>query len=160
MNFLTQSLTFLLGIASFASTTNADCTTDQTELQFDLKTDYYPTQTSWTVVDITNSGVTVLSTPTGHYTDRNAFHSEKHCLNSSNCYQFTIYDSDNDGIVSNWDTGKYTVFYDNGIIAESGEKDFLYSETSIPFGDGCPTPAPAVPPTPSPTPAGGGGGKC
>ena len=28
MNFLTQSLTFLLGIASFASTANADCTTD------------------------------------------------------------------------------------------------------------------------------------
>jgi hypothetical protein len=159
MNFLTQSLTFLLGIASFASTTNAQCSTTDQIFQVELKTDYYPKETSWEVVDITNSGVTVLSTPTGHYTDRNAFHSEKHCLNSSNCYQFTIYDSEEDGICCVGGIGTYTVFYDNGIIAESGEKDFLYSETSIPFGDGCPTPAPAVPPTPSPTPAGGGGGK-
>ena len=158
MNFLTQSLTFLLGIASFASTTNADCTTDQTDFQVDLKTDYYPTQTSWTVVDITNSGVTVLSTPPGYYTETNTY-SDLYCLNRSNCYQFTIYDSDNDGICCDVGDGKYTVLYDNGIIAEGGEKDFLYSETSIPFGDGCPTPAPAVPPTPSPTPAGGGGGK-
>ena len=49
MNFLTQSLTFLLGIASFASTTNAQCTTGDQIFIVELKTDNYPEDTSWTV---------------------------------------------------------------------------------------------------------------
>jgi hypothetical protein len=131
-----------------ANTVNSTttCGSNQTVLQVDLKTDWWPGDTSWNVVDITNPSWEVLSK--NDYSDERTFHSDLYCLNWSNCYQFTINDSVGDGIVGD---GKYTVFYDDGIIAEGGE--FGSSETSIRFGDGCPTQSPSVSVLPTTTPS-------
>ena len=134
-----------------ANTVNSTttCGSNQTVLQVDLKTDRYPEETSWNVVDITNSSVAVLSK--NDYSDGSTLHSDLYCLNRSNCYEFTIIDSYADGICCNVGDGNYTVFYDDGIIAEGGE--FGSSETSIRFGDGCPTQSPSVSALPTTTPS-------
>jgi hypothetical protein len=129
---------------------NATCESNQTVLQVDLQTDAYPGETSWNVVDITNSSWGVLSK--NDYSDGNTLQSDLYCLSRSNCYQFSINDSWGDGICCGVaGDGNYTVFYDDGIIAAGGE--FGSSETSIRFGDGCPTQSPSVSALPTTTPS-------
>ena len=106
-----------------------------------LKTDKYPWETKWNVHDIF-SGIAVLVGDS--YAEKHTLSEVMRCLESNSCYQFTIYDSERyaDGICCAYGQGYYKVEYDNELIQEGG--NFGSSETSIPFGYGCPSSQPSI----------------
>ena len=113
-----------------------------TQLQVNVKTDDYPEETSWQLVD-TCTGNTVASR--SYFAAKNTQYSNSYCLPSR--YQFTIKDSYGDGLCCGYGYGSYSVVWD-GVVKVSGGY-FGFSQTTT-FGS-CPTPPPTKPPTPFPT---------
>ena len=64
-------------------------------VQLDLKTNHYPSETTWDIVD-TSSNEIVMSG--GPYNKPNANHSSVQCLGNGS-YSLTVYDSFGDGLV-------------------------------------------------------------
>jgi hypothetical protein len=112
-----------------------------------LKTDNYPDETKWTLINKCGSG-TVINGPV--YTSGNTMHSNKYCVPIGS-YDFSITDSFGDGICCNWGIGSYEVIM-GGVSAATGGS-FAFSETkTIGNCDGTPlTPKPTQRPTLKPT---------
>ena len=106
-----------------------------TQLQVNVKTDDYPEETSWQLVD-TCTGNTVASR--SYFAAKNTQYSNSYCLPSR--YQFTIKDSYGDGLCCGYGYGSYSVVWD-GVVKVSGGY-FGFSQTTT-FGS-CPTPPPTA----------------
>jgi hypothetical protein len=135
------------------------CGVNEVPIRIELKTDSFPEETSWELIDISSSKITlVISSPPAVVvyprhgnTKPMSYHTA--CIKrSSSCYQFVIHDSKGNGICCDFGKGQYKVFFDDMVVAEGG--DFEMFEKSNPFGDGCPSapPTPATPASPSPPP--------
>ena len=98
-----------------------------TNVLFELKTDNYPSETTW---EVTNSeGVTLYSG--GPYSQANTVFNETWELDELECYTFTIYDAWGDGICCDYGIGYYKLMDENdAVFAEGGE---FGSEESKPF---------------------------
>ena len=116
-------------------------------LEVDVKTDNYPQETSWQLID-TCTGTTVQSKAAGSYASQGTLYSDNWCLAEAQ-YQFTINDSWGDGICCGYGEGAYSVVW-NGATQVSGGS-FGSSQTTT-FGS-CSQAPPTPPPTPSPTTA-------
>ena len=114
-------------------------------LEVDVKTDNYPQETSWQLVD-TCTGTTVQSKAAGSYPSQGTQYSDNWCLAEAQ-YQFTINDTWGDGICCGYGEGAYSVVWDGATQVSGGS--FGSSQTTT-FGS-CPTPPPTKPPTPFPT---------
>lgn len=95
---------------------------------FELKTDYYPSETTW---EVTNSGGDVIYSG-GPYGSAQTLYNETWEFELSDCYTFTIFDSQGDGICCSFGTGYYKlmdsdslVFAEGGQFASSDYKPFV-----------------------------------
>lgn len=119
-------------------------------INFELKTDQYPTETTW---EVTNSAGDVLYSG-GPYSAANTVNNETWEIEDIDCYTFTIYDEYGDGICCAYGNGYYRLMdEDNEILIEGGQfgssmlepferygddpltADFMASETSIIEGE-------------------------
>jgi hypothetical protein len=146
-SFLTPSPS----VAPSITPTQLSCGSGQKKFTLVIIQDTFFAETRWTLENC--SGEKLLE---GDY------HGDDVCLEASNGYNFTIYDSFGDGICSDYEnsyiSGRYELLLDGEIIKEGC--DFNYIETTL-FGDGCgltesevPTSAPSLLPSviPSNTP--------
>jgi len=95
----------------------------------ELTLDSYPLETSWDIKDSNDN----LIFDSGIYTETDTDVSEYYCVDKSECYTFTIYDSADDGICCDYGTGNYTLAFDD-VEIPNVNASFGISE-SHQFGD-------------------------
>lgn len=94
---------------------------------FELKTDQYPSETTW---EVTNSAGAVLYSG-GPYSQANTVSNETWDIVDLDCYTFTIYDEYGDGICCAYGIGYYKIMDENStVLLEGGE---FGSEEMKPF---------------------------
>ena len=128
------------------------CPGSQKAIGVELKTDKYPSETSWSLTN-TCTGALVASKSGGYYTSTNKLYpTENFCVDDA-AYAFRISDVYSDGICCGFGNGNYEISYNGELVASGGE---FTSDESKSFGT-CPqtvnpTLLPTMPPTPQPTP--------
>ncbi len=105
-------------------------------IEFELKTDIYPIETWWSLID-KGANALIYSVPAGHYTSPQTLHKKSWCVSSDSCYEFTIYDTYGDGI---WNPGYYKISYGGDVINEGSA--FGSEEKSLINSDACSTSTP------------------
>lgn len=111
----------------FASAAMGDPCGDAT-ITIEIMTDNYPSDTTWELVQ---QGLGVVASD-GPLSVGVTLHTWDVCVESTGCYDFTIYDSYGDGLDS---PAYFNVHYD-GALAGSGGR-FNYSDTVVDIGAGC-----------------------
>jgi hypothetical protein len=124
----------------------------QALFQFELMTDNYPLETSWTLTNVNLNDITI-SIDEGTYSNANSLYEEIYCIEANQCYEFTIFDSYGDGICCSVGNGYYKISKEKELLVEGG--DFGGIQISTLFGNGCPTESPTLSPSsvPSSTPS-------
>lgn len=113
------------------------------ELRIAVTTDNFPFENYWTIEYLNGT----LINSDGPFTDRYTTHHSKLCLDTSQCYIYTIFDTFGDGI---WSTSKSIVVMDGTAILETRDS---FSSISVTLGDGCPSVAPSLSHYPSLSPS-------
>ncbi len=96
-------------------------------VNFEVKTDQYPTETTWKV---RNSAGTILYSG-GPYSGANTVYTATWQFDESDCYTFTIYDQYGDGICCAYGNGYYKLKDENNVVFAQGGQ--FGSEESKPF---------------------------
>lgn len=123
------------------SETPLECIDSYLTFVLELKTDNFPEETWWNIVNTINNTIE-YSRDKGYYKSKPSTEStEEYCLPATSCYQFIIFDSNGDGITPILNAG-YSVNVDKVLIKTGGT--FKFNETSMSFGDSCPTPSPST----------------
>lgn len=129
----------LTGCTGGSLTCNADCTIDSSAcaassyeviFELDLTTDRYPRETTWEIRDTSNN----LVFSSGTY-DAETTYQESVCLDESECFTFTIYDSADDGICCGYGIGSYNITYDDSDV--SGTNGTFGSSASHDLSSSC-----------------------
>lgn len=109
---------------------------DNDHITVSIRTDDWPSETSWTLVDIC-SGLTIDHRARGFYKGIATLYEDSVCSpESETSYVFTIFDAFGDGICCTWGHGSYNVTFNGELVASGGEFEFLEATT---FGlDQCP----------------------
>ena len=101
------------GTDSIAKT--VEVTLGEFELDFNLQTDNYPSETSWEIIndngDIVSSG--------GGYGLQNTLFEQQICL-TAGCYDFIIYDAYGDGICCGFGNGYFELTDNDGLSIQGG----------------------------------------
>ncbi len=123
------------GIENTETTTDCVCQgcPDATIL-VTILTDDYGSETSWEVTDHA-TGAVIAS---GSGLSSNTLYETEVCVDSTGCYDFTIYDAFSDGICCGYGNGYYEVYYNGNLVGSGGE--FGSSETVALIGGGCVAP--------------------
>jgi len=103
------------------SPTPFSCPPDQRSVHFEITTDNYGGETSWTIAS--QSGVVVREG--GNYA-RNTDYNDLFCTANDECLDFTIIDSYGDGICCGYGIGSYTISTGDEVVT-GGE--FTHTET-------------------------------
>ncbi|WP_179319899.1 T9SS type A sorting domain-containing protein [Winogradskyella helgolandensis] len=82
-----------------------------TTITFDLLTDNYGEETSWTLVN--SSGIVVSSGPIFPYDDATSYQEIITIPTYNECYTFTIFDDENDGVCCFYGDGSYSLNDEN-----------------------------------------------
>jgi len=96
-------------------------------VKIDILTDYFPTETSWTISDQEGNEVASGS----GYTQSQTNYIQDQCLESNNVHTFSISDTWGDGICCSYGSGSYqlslgeTTFIEGGDFGSSVEHRFL-----------------------------------
>lgn len=96
------------------------CGPGEKRIAVDLRTDRYPSETSWA---ITTCGGDVVATGSYTQAQAEADHTDYICVESSSPYQFQISDSYGDGICCSYGEGNYQLSID-GTVEVSGNGTF------------------------------------
>jgi len=96
-------------------------------VNFEIKTDQYPTETTWKV---RNSAGTILYSG-GPYNGANTIYTATWEFNELDCYTFTIYDQYGDGICCAYGNGYYKLKDQNNVVFIQGGQ--FGSEETKPF---------------------------
>merc|ERR1740124_380626 len=119
-----------------------------------MEGDYTPSGSS---SDDTPSGSSSDDTPSGSSSDDTLQSGSSKLITeatnacSNQCYQFTIYDSYGDGLVS---PGYYKIFYDEELFQQGPGSSSFFEESSGLMGGGCPSNEPSPnKPSSSPNPS-------
>ncbi|MCH2224334.1 MAG: CotH kinase family protein [Crocinitomicaceae bacterium] len=108
----------LLAILSFCYVELfGQCSGTEKELIVSIVPDNFPNEISWSIENVATSSVIVSGNSSGTSV----------CLDSTICYEFTIYDSFGDGICCSQGQGSYELTYDGVVIKTGGEYDFQES---------------------------------
>jgi len=127
--------------------TPAPTCVDACRLNLTLKTDNYPTETSWKVTD--DTGAEVASG--NGYSAKHTVYEESFCLGSG-AHEFTITDAYGDGMCCSYGNGFYNVTM-NGVNIVSGGNFTQSEQTPFTSCGSSPSPAPGPSPVPSPGPS-------
>ena len=104
------------------------------QVVFSLTTDNFPQETTW---NVTNASDEVVASG-GPYTDVGENFIETLCLDTDQCYTFTVLDSESDGICCGFGEGFYSLIGpDDEPIFESNGNFGAFEETRICLGDFC-----------------------
>jgi hypothetical protein len=113
----------------FSSPKGSNCSPNEKLLLFQLKTDQYAFETSWTLVN-TSTETTVLQGPPEPYKyEDDTQYTGSTCLPPGR-YVLTIYDLQGDGLCCGYGQGSYEVSLDDRLIQKGGR---FYSEETIEF---------------------------
>merc|ERR1711862_200274 len=117
-------------------------------LKISIKTDNYPLETSWKLVNNCN-GEEELSKPAGFYSSANTEYESEVCVPAAE-YTFEIADSYGDGICCGYGSGSYSIEY-NGVEVAAGGQFGQSQSTSFGSCNTNPNPTPVpIDPTPAP----------
>lgn len=94
---------------------------------FELKTDYYPAETTW---EVSNSEGDVVYSG-GPYGGPQTLYYETWEFGSTDCFSFTIFDSQGDGICCSFGTGYYKLMGSDSLVFADGGQ--FYASESKPF---------------------------
>lgn len=98
-----------------------------------IQPDDYGSETTWQVVE---QGTGTVVGSGGPYTDDDLTLIEVEvCVDSTSCYDFTIFDGYGDGICCSYGSGYYEVYYNSSLVGTGG--DFGSSESVTFIGGGC-----------------------
>jgi hypothetical protein len=100
--------------------------TNGMDIEIRVKTDYYPTETGWTLTNKC-SGTVISSIP--KYTNYVTMHSHTMLCQPAGEYVFTITDRQNDGICCRYGSGSYEVLVNGSIVRSGGTFRSLESTT-------------------------------
>jgi hypothetical protein len=120
------------------------------DLTIGVSTDAYAYETKWTLTDSKKNNIM-----TRQYLFNNYQNEHKLCLNSNECYEWTVTDSYKDGMCTQGQCGSYSLTVNgNEVVSGSGNFGASKKETFC-TGDGAPpiqspTEAPVEPPTEAP----------
>lgn len=123
---------------------------ENSSLHIELKTDDYPGETSWALID-TNTNEVLHGEERYRYKGRSVY-SEEFCIPQNSCYQVILNDFVGDGIRS---PGYFKVSYDDVVMLDlsGGIDNYWYRRESIRFGGECyPTASPTFEPSKNETP--------
>jgi hypothetical protein len=109
-----------------------------------LKTDYWPGETTWELVDDCDNGNVVMTG--GPYSARNTFHYQQEDIGKSQ-YTLNVYDDWGDGICCENGEGLFSAKMDGLVVASGGA---FQSADFVTFGS-CPSNSPSQAPTSGPT---------
>ena len=124
-DFGSSEITSNIGNCSVTS----NCTSNESEIVISITTDDFPTETYWQLVDQNGTGFEILA---GDLTTANYTYTWTFCIDTTDCYDFTIFDTYGDGICCTWGNGSYYVTLDGNSIVNGGS--FLSSETTSNIG--------------------------
>lgn len=96
-----------------------------------ILTDNFPTETSWTLTDLT-SGMVIDGVTSGTYTSSGTTFVTTNCVDPTHCYEFRIADTFGDGICCSFGLGSYEVTFDGAVVASGGA---FGSSESTQFGN-------------------------
>ncbi len=99
-------------LANNTITNNFSIFSDGANVQIQLLTDNYPSETSWDIKD----GATVIAS-SDPYTDAQTTYNDYVCLEKNHCYDFVIYDEYGDGMSYGGVTGNVDIIYNGNVIA-------------------------------------------
>ena len=97
-------------------------------VSFNILTDNFPNETSWSVTD--SSGAIVASGARGSLPATATSYSRPFNIIQGECYEFTINDSENDGICCGFGQGNYNLTTDTGSQIISSTGNFGASQTT------------------------------
>ncbi len=117
-----KELLHLLTLLFVTTSVFAICPPGTDKLYIILKTDNYPTETSWKLFD--NQGNIVLSNGT---LTAATLYTDSFCLQTNSCYNFKINDTYGDGICCAFGAGYYKLVLNGDTIASGGDYDFSES---------------------------------
>ena len=99
--------------------TFALCSANESQITVDIKTDNYPAETTWTLVNSCDASVVLSGGP---YTSSITTYSQTTpCLPNNTKYVFTINDSFGDGICCSYGSGEYVVKQDGVQVLSGGQ---------------------------------------
>ncbi len=87
-----------------------------TKVYLDILTDNYSNETTW---EFRNANGTVIQTG-GPYSDDNTHHLDTFNVAVNECYEFEIFDSEDDGICCSFGNGSYDLKTDNNTVIHQG----------------------------------------
>jgi hypothetical protein len=114
------------------SSNNVCLDPSEIEVSIYITPDAYPSEISWTLTNLCDS----ISTSGGPYSinDGRLPQVFQQCI-PNDTYEFSIYDTNNDGICCDYGTGRYSIGV-NGVEVHSGNGKYGSSDTVI-IGSGC-----------------------
>lgn len=120
----------LWALAAVPNEVQAQCASNEIEVEVILVTDNFGYETSWSIV---NDNGTALQQSAPNLSSATTYN-HSYCLPDNGCYHFLIEDSYGDGICCTYGIGYYLVIVDGDTVANGG--NFTNSETTY-FN--CPT---------------------
>ena len=119
-------------LPSSSPSVTLQCEDNQRLFNVEVKTDCYPEETSWELVDVSSN--TVMLSKDDFDASLSLYVEKKRLEPNLSCYQFTIYYSVGDGLLES-PGSYYSVEYDSRLIKEG--REYGDKEESELFGDGC-----------------------
>lgn len=101
-------------------------------ITIEIMPDDYPREVTWALTINGTSFVVAYGGPLDEYSTLYAYH---YCADPDSCYDFYIFDSEEDGICCNYGIGYYRIYL-NGALVDSGGQ-YGAVDTVIGFGSGC-----------------------
>ncbi|OWY22635.1 T9SS C-terminal target domain-containing protein [Sphingobacteriales bacterium UPWRP_1] len=126
MKKIVQLVLLLTAVVVFTNSAFAQCPGGQTQLTVTVKTDQYPDETTWNLINYATGAVLASGGP---YAAANTTYTEDVCVSNSATVQFEIFDAYGDGICCAYGTGFYNVTAGATTLVSGGE--FGDEETQI-----------------------------
>jgi len=98
-----------------SSSPSSFCGPNESEVYLFLTTDYFPSEISWELLDMSSNTV-VESRQEGFYDDQFTDYHERMCVSKDLCYKFTIRDDTGHGVLYD---GYYSVSYEGVVVRSS-----------------------------------------
>ena len=127
-------LSFLMTVLILIDKTNGDCDSNQNNLTFVIKFDYWPLQVSWNLTQWGNGG-NVLMSGNGIESNEFAALSDSVCVDSGpgSCFSLNLYDLGGDGLYSGADDYGWFLLQLNGEPVTINKQTFDTDTTSLFF---------------------------
>ncbi|QQS27987.1 MAG: Omp28-related outer membrane protein [Sphingobacteriales bacterium] len=126
MKRILQLASLLIVFTVFSNNIFAQCGVGESQLTVTIKTDNYPDETTWRVVNYADGSVLASGGP---YAAANTVYTSNVCAPNTATIQFEIFDAYGDGICCGFGTGYYNIMSGSTTLINGGE--FAAEETKL-----------------------------